>query len=363
MNNEQNTYDQNQTQVPPAEPITPGSPVLETPIEEPVIKPRKKPTRAVSILCIIIIVICVGYFLSQQNFIKDRFSAWVFSPSPEVAAIKEKLNLTGEGELIFNASQPTLESREVFNEHCNSHNQEVSVLGCYTDRQIFLYDIRTDELPGVVESTAAHELLHAIWERLSSSEKDTIKTELDQVYLDSYDLLSKDLEVYDSEDWTDELYVRAATQIKKLPDSLEEHYAKYFNDQDAIVAYYDSYITPFRKLEEEMKTLEKELDDLNVEISAKTSEYESRANSLSAAVDEFNNCANTLNCFSSQYAFNVRRNELLAEQSALDTLYNEINTKIESYNEKVEKYNNNLLRTQDLENTINSNVDPSEIIN
>lgn len=326
-------------------------------------KTSKKAKKITSAICIIIILACGVYFLLEQDFMQDRLTAWSFNPTPEVAALEEKLNLTNDGKLIFNASTPVLESREDFNEHCDSHEREISILGCYTNRKIYLYDIKTDELPGVVESTAAHELLHAIWERLSTSEQNAIKSELDQVYKDNYDMLSKDLEVYDADEYTDELYVRAATQIANLPSKLEEHYAKYFNDQDAIVAYYDSYIAPFKKLEAEMNTLEQELEELGATIDQKTAEYETRANSLSLAVDEFNNCANTVNCFSSQYTFNIRRNELLAEQSALDALYDELNSDIDVYNQKVEKYNSNLLRTQNLENAINSNVDPNEIIN
>jgi chromosome segregation ATPase len=185
---------------------------------------------------------------------------------------------------------------------------------------------------------------------------------LAQVYKDNYDLLSKDLEIYDSSEQKEELYVRAATQIANLPKELEDHYATYFNNQDAIVAYYDSYITPFNELEAEMNALEKELKDLGAKIDQETTEYETRANNLSTAVNEFNNCANTVNCFSSQYAFNVRRNELLSEQSALDELYNTLSSDIDSYNQKVEKYNSSLLRTKELEDIINSNVDPDEII-
>ena len=342
---------------------------LETP-EVPVLKPqddtaeksKKRNKKVISIVCIIIILACGAYLLMQQDFMRDRLTAWSFKPSAEVSAVEEKLNLTDDGKLIFNASTPVLEQQDDFNKHCESHEKEISILGCYNNRKIYLYDIKTDELPGVVESTAAHELLHAVYERLSSSEQNDIQSKLDQVYKDNYDLLSKDLEIYSASEQKEELYVRAATQIVSLPEDLEKHYAKYFNDQDAIVAYYDSYITPFRKLEKEMEDLEKELKDLGVKIDQETSEYESRADSLSAAVDEFNNCANTTNCFSSQYAFNVRRNELLAEQSAVDALYEQLSSDIDTYNQKVEKYNNNLLRTKELENVINSNANPDEII-
>lgn len=369
MNNEENNFNQptpfNQQ---PTVNQTPQIPIPETPAEPEknqkriYFKPRKKSEKIISAISIIIILACGVNFLLQQDFVKDRLTAWSFNPSAEISAITEKLNLTDAGKLIFNASTPALESREDFNKHCDSHEEEVSVLGCYTDRKIYLYDIKTDELSGVVESTAAHELLHAVWERLSSSEQDEIKIKLDQVFADHHDLLAEDLESYDESEWTDELYVRIATQIADLPDELEEHYAKYFNDQDAVVAYYDSYITPFRELEEEMRTLEKELGELGAKIDQQTAEYESRANSLSAAVDEFNNCADTINCFSSIQAFTARRNELLAEQAALDALYEELNANIETYNQKVEKYNSSLLRTKELENIINSNVDPDEII-
>ncbi len=361
MNNEPNNLNNqpisNDSQIPAQEPQPPVS-ILEVPIK----KPNKKTKKITSIICVFIIIACALYLLSQQGFMQDRLKAWSFKPTAEISALEEKLNLTDDGKIIFAASEPTLEQQEDFNNHCESHEKEISILGCYTNRKIYLYDIKTDELPGVVESTTAHELLHAIWARLSSSEQNTLQSKLQQVYLDNYDILSKDLNLYDSGDQNEELYVRAATQIANLPDDLEKHYAKYFKDQDAIVVYYDSYITPFRKLEEEMKELEQELAELGQVIDQNTAKYEADADSLSAEVEEFNNCANTVNCFSSQYTFNTRRNELLAKQSALDELYENINSDIETYNEKVEKYNNSLFRTEELQNIINSNANPGELI-
>ncbi len=47
-----------------------------------------------------------------------------------------------------------------------------AILGCYnpSSRDIYIYNVTNSELDGVKEVTAAHEMLHAAWERLSESE-------------------------------------------------------------------------------------------------------------------------------------------------------------------------------------------------
>ena len=89
--------------------------------------------------------------------------------------------------------------------------------------------------------------------------------------------------------------------------------------------------------------------------------YQKDSEQLSRAVDEFNNCASTTNCFASNYEFNTKRAELSAKQVALNNLYQELSTLVDDYNKKVDKYNNNLLRGEELDSMMNSNREINNI--
>lgn len=284
----------------------------------------------------------------------DIFAGFGYSPSPAMSTIRTSLDLTGDGERIFNASHPILDSKDDFNQACDSHREETAVLGCFTDRTVHIYNVDTEELKGVEESTTAHELLHAVWSRLSDSEKNSLKPKLEEVYKTS-ETLKSELENYEEKDREDELHSRIGTEVKNLGSELESHYAKYFKDQDKIVSYYDSYIKPFETLKKQIEELSKTLENLKKQIDEKTKEYKDRSENLNQEISKFNDCAGTLNCFTSRGEFNVRRAELTAEQSAVNALYGELDAIIKEYNTKVGEYNNNILKNRDLENLINSN--------
>ncbi len=298
----------------------------------------------------------------QRDRVYDYYRGITYKPSAEMVKIRDSLDLTSEGEFIFNASQPALSERDEFNQNCRPTDAETAILGCYVMENIYVYNIEDEQLKGIKELTAAHELLHAVYARMSDEEKNNLESVLRQVYKDNKEILEDDLKIYSSSERSEELYVRAGTEVKTLPDVLEKHYAKYFTNQDKVVSYYDSYIAVFRRLKAELKALEAEMGELNTKIDNMTTEYKNRVVQYEADVNQFNICADTPGCFTSQWEFDTRRNALVNEQIALDALYDEISNLIAEYNKKVEVYNNDVIETNRLTDKMNSNVKPKEDI-
>lgn len=326
------------------------------------VSPKPKKSRAPLVFGLIgafLLALFVIVFLNY-TVIKDYFVGLSYSPSAEMSEIKEKLGLTSSADLIFKASFPVLEEDETFNRDCDSHDSDISVLGCFSGDKIYVYNIKSPELSGILESTTAHELLHAIWSRLSGSEKAKLTPVLEDVYAKNEAALKETLESYEASDRLDELYVRIGTQIRDLPADLSAHYAKYFNDRLAVVSFYESYIAPFNELKEKIASLGRELEASKAEIDSETADYESRLEVFNAAVGKFNACATTENCFT-QSAFYARLSELTAEEKELDLVFEKLNLKIDEYNFKVEEYNKNILKSNSLQNIINSNSAPSEL--
>lgn len=318
----------------------------------------KKRISLVVFLMAILIIGTVLFFFHTD--IQDFLTNLGYTPPADIVALETKLSLTDKGKAIFEASRPALEDSTDFNEHCKSHNADISVLGCYTNQNIYIYNIISEELPGITESTAAHELLHAVWERLPSWEKAALKPTLESIYEANREALSSDLEIYTDDKLIDELHSRIGTQVTHLPSNLATHYAKYFTNQAAVVAYYDQYITPFRQLNAEITALGEELESEKATIDRQSQEYYAAVDSLSQRINDFNACAQRVGCFTTNTIFNTQRATLIAEQDRLENLYNNINTAIEAYNQKAETYNQNILRTKNLENIINSNAPPQE---
>ena len=320
--------------------------------------PPKEPKFHLLIFSILILAIIgiTTIYLANFTGIQDRISSLFYTPSADIAALENEIDFTDSATYTFRATHPSLEGRDQFNESCRSHNADISVLGCYTGGRTYIYDIKSSELAGITESTAAHEFLHAAWDRLSESEKSTVSQYLNQVYAEHHDELSEDLSNYDDADQLDELHSRIGTQIADLPEYLEKYYSSYFKDQNKIVAYYNNYIKPFNEIKSQMESLKEELDTLKSQIDADTNDYYSRSQALSSAIDEFNACANQAGCFASVSEFNNRRAELTDEQNEVEELYNNISAKVDSYNQKVEAYNDNILRTEQLQDVINSNA-------
>ena len=253
--------------------------------------------------------------------------------------IRDELGLTEYGGFLFNASMPVLSDRDEFNEKCRfERDEEDAVLGCYLDKDIYIYDITDARLDGVRECTTAHELLHAVWKRMGEDERNSYAELLAEVYEKNKDFLEEELSIYDNNERREELYVRAGTEVKNLPKELENHFAKVFKDQDKVVGYYDKYITVFRNLQAELDSLKSEMEEIKLQIEAKEAEYTQAAEQLNADIAEFNRS----------------RNVLISRQEALDELYDEIDALANEYNARVDKYNEDVVSSNKLNQIMNS---------
>ena len=306
------------------------------------------------------IILVAAVIVANFTVIKDTVNGMWYRPTPEMEQIRASLNLTGTGYRIFNASMPELMERVEFNSVCREVENEAAILGCYTDDKIYIFNIVDDELLGIKELTTAHELLHAVYNRMSEGDKNRWSGVLNEVYLDNKEVLGEEIDLYKDRQKQEELYVRIGTEIKNLPEELEKHYAEIFDDQDKVVDFYESYITVFREIEQKLGELQKQIESLKTEIDDKTTKYETGAESLNAKIKEFNTCAGTMNCFGTTREFNNKRAAIIAEQESVKKLYAEIDALIQKYNALINEYNQNILHGQMLNMTINSSMSLNE---
>ena len=309
---------------------------------------------------IFLVVLAVAIVTAAVNWksIYDWYLGVVYTPSVEMVTIREKLGLTDEGKFIFNATQPILSEAKEFNQNCRQEESETAVLGCYKNGNIYIYNITAAELDGIRELTTAHELLHAKWARMNEDERRGLTESLTHVFEDNQELLESEIEPYEVSERQEELYVRAGTEVKELPEELEKHYGEIFEDQDKIVDFYESYIVVFREIKMKMAGLLEEMEVLKEDISAYTADYEQQAAQLEADIVSFNSCAGVEGCFDSEWEFYAQRRQLLVKQGEIENLNEKINNLIDKYNEKVEEYNADVTESRKLQDMINSNTLP-----
>lgn len=310
-----------------------------------------------------VVALCVAtYAVLQSPWLLDTLKGFGYEPAENVAQIEADLELTGAGRRIFAATRPTVEGSTEFNEHCRSHDAEVSLLGCYTDGRIYIYEITLAQLATANKVTAAHELLHAAWERMGASERRQVSDSLEQLYRERSEWFDDELEVYAEDERIEEMYTRAGTKLAELPDELEKHYAKYFQNRAQIVQYYQDYEAPFLVLQLEMEELAEQIETTAGEIERERTEYLSDVQDLDTRIDQFNACAETAGCFATEAEFTGRRNILLAERTHLENARTALNEKIAQNNQRVEDYLERQAELGKLNRAMNSNIQLVETI-
>lgn len=294
------------------------------------------------IFSLVILAIGIWAILNRQ-FIIDQITVWQFKPAEEVVALSNDASMNDHGKFLFYASRPELQSAADFNSNCQTRESQSIVLGCYTDNKIFLFKVTDNRINGIKTVTAAHEMLHAAYTRLSDSERDRIDSLLkvqltnttDQDILDLVALYDK---IEPGERWN-ELHSIFGTETAQLSSELETYYKQYFTDRSQVVAAYAKYHQVFAELKLQATTLQDQLTPKKAVIESKTNEYKIKLSQLEIDIRDFNQKASTANGFASQYEFDQARMALMARQSALVSLADQINTLIKEYNQGVSDLN------------------------
>jgi len=303
------------------------------------------------ILCGTIIVSVVDY-----RAVYDWILGFSYQPSAEMSRTIENINLTNRGTRIMKASFAEFQDSAAFNRNCPSATAETSVLGCYYDWRIYVFDVENEELDGIKEAVLAHELLHADWQRERQWIKNELEPILRQTYIEHQDELAEHMGSYSDESYIDELHSVIGTQldVAELPLRLQEHYQTLFNDHAKVVAYFRQYNDKFTKLRQEMEDLAAKITEMRTKIDQKTEDYRKKSRALSNDIDTFNRRANG-DYYTDEWTFRNDRAALVARQDALNEDYQELADLVDAANELIDQYNQNVARSSELYQSINSN--------
>ncbi len=242
--------------------------------------------RIASLIFSLLLIALAGFAWLQRDSIFDMYRLHNYAAPAQIVKLADDTTMNEKTRRLFYVYRPSLEDKSAFNAHCSNTEQTI-VLGCYIEHQgIYLYEVPDPRLSGVIQVTAAHEMLHAAYDRLSSKERtriDKLTNEYAKTITD--ERLKETVENYRKKDPSvvpNELHSILGTEVRNLPTELEQYYTRYFTNRKAIVDYADAYKQSFTDREKEVSSLDSKLSALKNQIDTLNATLETQQANLKA---------------------------------------------------------------------------------
>lgn len=267
----------------------------------------------------------LGWVVLNRQALVDWWLLRDYQAPAAVAALAGDDTMTDYGRKVFYVNKPAIQDRQQFFENCpESGGEQTIVLGCYHAGQggIYILNVNDPRLEGVKKVTAAHEMLHAAYDRLSSSERKRVDSMLQSYYQNGLrdERVKKTVDAYkqtEPHDVVNEMHSIFGTEIGGLPADLEDYYRQYFDNRAAVVSFAANYQAEFtsrrqqvERYDEQLAGMKNQIDNLEADLKAK----QSRLNSEQARLE------------------NLRKTDQIAAYNAGVAGYNAL---IDSYNAEV----------------------------
>lgn len=325
---------------------------------------RPKTGRALASLLTSLFLIGLSIFVwTNRQYLVDLVTYWRYEPTSAIAALTERTQLTDQGKFAFYASEPSLDGNRTFNARCDRKEAETAILGCYSANRIYIYDVTDKRLDGIKEVTAAHELLHAVYQRLSEGERQTVnrlvEAEFEKLKDDPH--FTERMAFYartEPGQRDNELHSIIGTEVESISSELEEHYKQYFRNRSAIVALHTGYRSVFTELTDKAEKLSAELESLSEKVKTASSRYNTNVRELNSDIEAFNNDVSS-DRFTSQAQFTTERNALLSRVNAVNAERTTIDSLVKQYELLREEYNTIVTTSNELYQSIDSSLAPA----
>jgi hypothetical protein len=282
-------------------------------------------------------VLIIGslWLWTQRQYVVDAIQYYQFTPSEAVRQVAEDAGFTDDAVFTFYATRPVIESSSTFNQHCERREADSPILGCYSANRIYIFDITDDRLEGIKVVTAAHELLHAEYERLPSSERERLDDLLEKAYQSGTNPKLEERMAYYEKTQPgqniNELHSIVGTEFASIDPELEAYYTRFFKDRQALVTLHEQVESQFEALSEEADLLVSQIEQLALTINEDTRRYNDQVESLNSSVQRFNDQASRSGGFTTQQEFQAARQDLVDQSEDLASFRQAIQASIAQY--------------------------------
>jgi hypothetical protein len=307
------------------------------------------------------VIASTGWAAANPRIITDTVTVWQFDSTPAVSGYATRAAMSERGRFLFYASTPRVLAGGAFDALCSREQADVGVLGCYTlaDKRIYLYDIANPDLADFEVVVAAHEMLHAAWDRYTADERQAVGVLLEQAFTavdpaSELALRVASYEEYDASSRIPELYAILGTELAEIPDELELHYAEYFDDRSVVVSLWRQVESIFDELDQELERLSTELNTLAATITTERASLEQIAVALKVDIDAFTRPG----AYSSASQAEPDRLLLVDRQTAVTAAIAATNVLVDNYNALREQFTVLNDEAQALNRDLNINPQP-----
>jgi uncharacterized protein YukE len=321
---------------------------------------RSKKTRLLTLL--VVVGVAAALQLGRQSIL-DWWRLRSYAAPSTVARLATQDTMTSKARHLFYVNHPLITNGSAFTKNCPKGGEKTVVLGCYigNDNGIYVYAVSDVRLDGVEQVTAAHEMLHAAYRRLSSSERTKVDAELIDYYKhDLTDQRVKDtIAAYqksEPNDVTNEMHSVFGTEVAHLPASLSNYYAQYFTNRGAVTGFTASYQAEFTGRQSKITAYDTQLTTLKQQIDQNQTDFNAQKAALdtqSARMDAEKSAGNIA-------AYNAEVNSYNQAVNTYNTLLETARNEINQYNDIVNQRNALALEEQQLASELSSSSLPKK---
>jgi hypothetical protein len=315
-----------------------------------------------------VLLVLVAWFLVLAILALNRQTLldWVklrgYHPSSAVVSLASRDTFTSYARKVWYVNHPALDAKSNFRTACpNNGGEQTIVLGCYHSNQagIYLLTVTDSRLQGVMEVTAAHEMLHAAYDRLSSADRQHVNALLVDYYQRQLtdQRVKTTIDAYrqsEPHDVVNEMHSIFGTEIANLPPELEHYYARYFTNRQHVVTLSTQYQAEFTSRQRLVAQADSQLASLKTNIEKQEADLKTRQADISRQQSQLLDLRNSGNV--SAYNAGVP-----AYNAAIDSYNGEVasvKNLITQYNQLVATRNEVALEQDELINALNSNTTP-----
>lgn len=252
-------------------------------------KPKKRSLLR-RLLPTLILLSLAGGVVSQRQFIYDEWQLYGYTAPAAVADLATQDGMTSYARRIYYVNHPSIIVNSQFGQYCpNNGGEKTIILGCYHGGQggIVLLGVTEPLLNGVEQVTAAHEMLHAAYDRLSSGDKTKLDAMLQSYYktglhdprilaiIDAY-------KISEPNDVVNEMHSVFGSEIANLPQPLEQYYKQYFTNRATVVAFAAKYQAEFTNRQNIVAQDDAQLASLKIQIDATEADLRSKLASINS---------------------------------------------------------------------------------
>ena len=317
----------------------------------------------VGLLVFLLVLLGVlGLLTVYRQAVLDWWRLRDYQAPARVAQIATQDSMTDYARKVFYVNHPSVADKQSFSDACpNNGGEQTIVLGCYHSPQngIYLLNVTDSRLSGVVQVTAAHEMLHAAYDRMNSSDRQKV----DAMLLDYYHngltdpRIKKSIDAYkvsEPNDIVNEMHSIFGTEVSQLPAGLEQHYKQYFSNRAQIAAYAAQYQNEFTSRQAIVAQDDAQLTAMKAQIKAYENELKQQQAAIASKRNDLTNLRNS-----------GKTDEYNAAVPGYNSMIDSYNSKVEAaqslisqYNQLVARRNAVALEEHELANDLNANVQP-----